>query len=349
MRRLEPGSSIQTSAPPPSPVPRRRAVPPCGAGDRVDDRQARARCRRATAARSPRREALEGAAVEVRREARARGRATCEPDAVAGRRRPRARPARRRGGARCRPGSRAPARAAAGRRRTPSPSGRSTRELARPAPTRAPEAARGRWRAARATSSGSGRRAACPRRRGRARAGPRRAGRAGRPPRGGRGDRRAQLLGASGRSRSASSSSVLEERQRRAQLVARVGDEAALALERERSSRASISLSVSPSRASSSRPSGTGSRAPALEPRDLGRLGAHRARPAAAPPGDPVGRERGEQQRDGSADQEHARQRAERLLAVLSGWRRRRPRGRPPAAPGRRQVLVEAARRRSGR
>ena len=54
-----------------------------------------------------------------------------------------------------------------------------------------------------------------------------------------------------------------EERERRPQLVAGIRDEVPLALERA-SSRASIAFSVSPSRSTSSRVCGTGSRSPGV-------------------------------------------------------------------------------------
>ena len=91
---------------------------------------------------------------------------------------------------------------------------------------------------------------------------------------GGRATARAQLASRVGVSPARSSSSALEDRQRRAQLVARIGHEGALALAARASSRASISFRVvaEPAR-SRRRPPGTGRRA-------SGSVGGDRRRPA---------------------------------------------------------------------
>ena len=138
---------------------------------------------------------------------------------------------RRRGAGRCRPGSRAPAGRAAGRSRRADPAGASTR-ISRPcSPARSAKRCRVRSRSSRDLDRLAAARAADRRRRGRSAAGPRRAGRGGRSPRGRRPATRAPRRRAPPL-RIAASSSAFSDRQRCAELVARVGHEPALALER---------------------------------------------------------------------------------------------------------------------
>ena len=256
-----------------------RHAPVC-AGDRLHDRQPEA----AAAARARligAREALERLRDELRREARA-----LVAHVQLDRGRPRPRAARwivavARAAGRCRPGCRAPARArrAVGRElRPPAPSTTSSRRSPR-AGREARRYARPAARRCRAAAGASGARR---RRRGRSRAAPRRARRGGRSPRRPTAARRAALPRATAAQRQLELG--LEDRQRRAQLVTRVGDEGALALEGVLEAR-EHARSASSRAGRSRRPRGrTGSRSPGVVLGDLVGLAAHRARPAAAPP-----------------------------------------------------------------
>ena len=208
------------------PVDRDRR-PAVSARDRLHDREPEAG--RAAAAGIVRAgEAFERAREELRREARALVAHAQLDRAVLGRR-PRAERCRRRAAGRCRRGCRAPARAGAGRRRPSSFAAVSTSMALPLCGAGAREAARDGVRAAPAATTGSRAAAARPRRCGREPAGPPRAGRCGRPrPR--RAQRRLELLARAGPPQRELELRA-QERERRPQLVACVGDEASLALE----------------------------------------------------------------------------------------------------------------------